>query len=72
MTKNTARYRYKNCSSKKVEDLEIVFQTKQCFAQSDPLLSPMRVLQSKEAKMPKNCMLYVRQFDALDLITIRM
>eukprot|EP00889_Picochlorum_renovo_P007988 jgi/Picre1/35018/NNA_002483.t1 len=54
VTKNTARYRYKNCRSKKVEDLEIVFQTKQCFAQSDPLLSPMRVLQSKEAKMPKN------------------
>ncbi|KAI8110834.1 hypothetical protein M9434_004408 [Picochlorum sp. BPE23] len=67
VTKNTAKYRYKNCRSKKVEDLEIVFQTKQCFAQSDPLLSPMRVLQSKEAKMPKNCKLFVRQANVLDL-----
>ncbi len=55
VTKYVAKYRYKNCKSKKVEDLEIVFKTKQCFAQSNPLLSPMRVLQAKEAKIPKNC-----------------
>ena len=55
INKYNATYKFRDCKTKKLTEMDITFRTKVCYGQTDQLLTPMRIMAYEKRKMPNNC-----------------